>query len=184
VTAEGVRLSSGELIPSELVVWAAGVKAPDFLRNLGGLETNRLIQLVVSQTLQTKGDADIFAMGDCAECPWPGYSQAVPPRAQAAHQQASHLVRQMKRRLRGKPLEPFTYRDFGSLISFGRYTTVGNLMGFLVGRSFFIEGYFAKLMYRSLHLMHETALYGVMRAALRSAARQLARPAEPAVKLH
>jgi NADH dehydrogenase len=57
-------------------------------------------------------------------------------------------------------------------------------MGFLVGRSFFIEGYFAKLMYRSLHLMHETALYGVMRAALRSAARQLARPAEPAVKLH
>src|SRR5208337_481896 len=87
VTAEGVRLESGELIPSELVVWAAGVKAPDFLRDLGALETNRINQLVVTRTLQTTRDADIFAMGDCAECPRPGYSQPVPPRAQAAHQQ-------------------------------------------------------------------------------------------------
>jgi len=184
VTAEGVRLESGELIPSELVVWAAGVKAPDFLRDLGALETNRINQLVVTRTLQTTRDADIFAMGDCAECPRPGYSQPVPPRAQAAHQQASHLVRQMKRRLRGKPLQPFSYRDFGSLVSFGHYTTVGSLMGFLVGKNFFIEGYFAKLMYRSLHLMHEAALYGVAGATLRSAARWLARPAEPVVKLH
>ena len=57
-------------------------------------------------------------------------------------------------------------------------------MGFLVGKNFFIEGYFAKLMYRSLHLMHEAALYGVAGATLRSAARWLARPAEPVVKLH
>ena len=184
VTAEGVRLANRELIPSELVVWAAGVKAPDFLRDLDGLETNRINQLVVSQTLQTTRDADIFAMGDCAECPRPGHSQPVPPRAQAAHQQASHLALQMKRRLRGQPLQPYNYRDFGSLVSFGNYTTVGSLMGFLVGKNFFVEGYFAKLMYRSLHLMHEAALYGMARATLRSAARQLARPATPAVKLH
>jgi len=108
----------------------------------------------------------------------------VPPRAQAAHQQASQLVRQLRRRLEGKPPEVFIYKDFGSLVSFGEYSTVGNLMGFLVGRSLFIEGYFAKLMYRSLHLMHEVALFGAGRASLRALARKLSRPAEPTVKLH
>jgi NADH dehydrogenase len=90
----------------------------------------------------------------------------------------------MRRILEGKPLQPFTYKDFGSLVSFGEYSTVGNLMGFLVGRNLFIEGYFARLMYRSLHLMHEVALYGSWRASLRALARKLAKPSEPTVKLH
>jgi NADH:ubiquinone reductase (H+-translocating) len=150
------------------VVWAAGVKGPDFPKDLGGLETNKANQLVVKQTLQTTRDPNIFAIGDCAACPRPGFPDPVPPRAQAAHQEAAHLVRQMRRLLEGKPLQPFKYKDFGSLVSFGKYSTVGNLMGFLVGRNLFIEGYFARLMYRSLHLMHEVALYGSWRASLRA----------------
>ena len=78
VLADGVRLADGEFIPSELVVWAAGVKAPDFLADIAGLETNRINQLVVRQTLQTTLDDDIFAIGDCAACPRPGFSQAGP----------------------------------------------------------------------------------------------------------
>jgi NADH:ubiquinone reductase (H+-translocating) len=50
------------------------------------------------------------------------------------------MFRQIKRRLRGQPLLPYTYRDFGSLVSLGKWTTVGNLMGFLVGRGFFALG--------------------------------------------
>jgi NADH:ubiquinone reductase (H+-translocating) len=184
ILPDGVRLVSGEFVPAELSVWAAGVKAPVFLHEIGGLETNRINQLVVGETLQTTRDPDIFAIGDCAECPRPGFPDPIPPRAQAAHQQASHLARQLWRRLRGQPLQPFHYRDFGSLVSFGKYSTVGNLMGFLTGRGLFIEGYFARLMYRSLHLMHEVALYGAGRASLRAAARKLAKPSEPAVKLH
>ena len=184
VTAEGVRLASGDVIPAALVVWAAGVKGPDFLKDLGGLETNRANQLVVEQTLQTTRDPNIFAIGDCAACPRPGFPDPVPPRAQAAHQEAAHLVRQMRRLLEGKPLQPFKYKDFGSLVSFGEYSTVGNLMGFLVGRNLFIEGYFARLMYRSLHLMHEVALYGSWRASLRALGRKLSKPSEPTVKLH
>src|SRR5438552_5974282 len=72
VLPAGVRLASGETIPAELVVWAAGVKAPDFLKDLGGLETNRINQLVVLPTLQTTRDENIFAIGDCASCPWLG----------------------------------------------------------------------------------------------------------------
>jgi NADH dehydrogenase len=184
VRADGVVLADGGFIPSELVVWAAGVKGPDVLARLDGLEVNRANQLVVTQTLQTTRDPDIFAIGDCAACPRPGDPTPVPPRAQAAHQEASHLLRQLPRRLEGKPLEPYTYRDFGSLVSLGRYSTVGSLMGFLIGKNFLIEGWFARLMYRSLYKMHEMALHGALSVILGTIARSLARRPQPVVKLH
>ncbi|HET7756456.1 MAG TPA: NAD(P)/FAD-dependent oxidoreductase [Steroidobacteraceae bacterium] len=184
VLPAGVRLASGELIAAELVVWAAGVKAPDFLRNLDGLETNRANQLVVWQTLQSTRDENIFALGDCAACPWPEKGGSVPPRAQAAHQQASHMAGQIARRLAGRELRPYRYRDFGSLVSLGEYSTVGNLMGALVGGSLLIEGYIARLMYTSLYKMHELALHGFTKVALDTLARLITRRTEPHVKLH
>jgi NADH:ubiquinone reductase (H+-translocating) len=184
VRADGVVLGDGQFVPSELVVWCAGVKAPDILHDLDGLEANRLNQLVVTPTLQTTRDRDIFAIGDCASCPRPGFPNPVPPRAQAAHQQASHMLGQLRRRLAGEPLTPFVYRDFGSLVSLGKYSTVGSLMGFLVGKNLFIEGYFARLMYRMLYKMHEYALYGGTKTILGSLGRRLSRGADPAVKLH
>jgi NADH dehydrogenase len=152
--------------------------------HLDGLETNPIGQLVVTQTLQTTRDPDIFAIGDCAACPQPRGAGDVPPRAQAAHQEASHLVKQFPLLLRGEPLKPYIYRDFGSLVSLGRFTTVGNLMGFLVGKNFFIEGYFARLMYRSLYKMHEAALHGVANVILSTIGRTFRRRNVPVVKLH
>jgi NADH:ubiquinone reductase (H+-translocating) len=184
VRSDGVVLADGSVIPSELVVWSAGVKAPDVLRDIGGLETNRINQLVVLPTLQTTRDPDIFAMGDCAACPRPGFDAPVPPRAQAAHQQASHLFKQLAGRLAGKAPAPYVYRDFGSLVSLGRNNTVGNLMGFLHTRSLFIEGFFARMMYRSLYKMHEKAVYGSGRLVSTTLARLLTRYGVPAVKLH
>jgi len=184
VTGEGVRLADGSFVASELVVWAAGVKAPAVLGSLDGLEINRVNQLVVEPTLQTTRDAAIFAIGDCAACPLPGTSGTVPPRAQAAHQEAAHMVRQIERRLRGEPLEPYTYRDFGSLVSLGNWTTVGNLMGFVFGRGLFIEGLFARLMYRSLRFVHDRALNGTLAAVLSMLGRAVARRTGPQVKLH
>jgi len=184
VTHDNVRLADGRDIAAELVVWAAGVKAPDILKDLDGLESNRINQLVVWPSLQTSRDESIFALGDCAACPWQGTDRTVPPRAQAAHQQASHMLRQIERRLAGKPLQPFRYRDFGSLVSLGEYSTVGNLMGSLVGRSLMIEGYFARLMYLSLYKLHELALHGITKVALDTIARTITRRTEPQVKLH
>jgi NADH:ubiquinone reductase (H+-translocating) len=184
VLANAVRLASGELIPAELVVWAAGVQAPEFLKDLDGLETNRTNQLVVGQTLQTTRDANVFAIGDCAACPWPEKQTNVPPRAQAAHQQATHMVGQIANRLAGRPLRPYRYRDFGSLVSLGEYTTVGNLMGALVGGNLMIEGYIARLMYVSLYKLHELALHGYTKVALDTLARLITRRTEPHVKLH
>jgi NADH dehydrogenase len=184
VRADGVELVGGDFIPSELVVWAAGVRGPEVLQRLDGLESSRSSQLVVTPTLQTTRDPSVFAMGDCAWLVPEGETQPVPPRAQAAHQQASHLYRQIIRKLGGKPLEPFVYRDFGSLVSLGEYSTVGNLMGFLAGRSLFIEGHFARLMYRSLYKMHEIALHGWAKVGLETLSRALTRRTEPQVKLH
>ena len=195
VSAGAVHLADGRSLPAELIVWAAGVKAPDFLKDIGGLETNRINQLVVNATLQTTRDEAIFAMGDCAACVWkdvaPGRGarehdgvKIVPPRAQAAHQQAKHLLRQIKRRIDGQPLQEWQYRDFGSLVSLGEFSTVGNMMGGLVGGNLMIEGYFAKLMYLSLYKMHELALHGSVKVALDTLARLIVRRTEPLVKLH
>ena len=185
VLSHGVKLASGEVIPAELVVWAAGVKAPQFLKDLDGLEANRLNQLVVLPTLQTTRDENIFAIGDCAACPWVGKpGETVPPRAQAAHQQASHMIKQIRSRLAGRPLAEWRYRDFGSLVSLGEYSTVGNLMGALTGANLWLEGWFARMMYLSLYKMHELALHGIWKVTLDTAARLITRRTEPHVKLH
>jgi NADH dehydrogenase len=184
VTEKGVYTHSGRFIPSELVVWAAGIKAPDFLSDLDGLEANRINQLVVTRTLQTTLDENIFSFGDCAACPWPGHDETVPPRAQAAHQQASMLVKAIRRRIAGKPLPEYSYRDYGSLVNLGRYTTVGNLMGALTGGSMFIEGMFASFMYQSLYKMHLMTLHGFFTMFLQTLARTITRRTEAQVKLH
>lgn len=184
VRADGVSLADGSFIPSELVVWSAGVRGADLLENLDGLEASRSNQLIVTPALQTTRDLDVFAIGDCAFLVEPEEARPVPPRAQAAAQQSTHLARQLVRRLAGKQLEPFHYRDFGSLVSLGRYSTVGNLMGFVRGRGLMIEGAFASFMYRSLYKMHQVALFGAWRVLLDTIARALTRRSEPRVKLH
>lgn len=185
VMANGVELAGGEIVPAEITVWAAGVKAPDVLREIDGLETNRINQLVVRSTLVTTRDENVFAIGDCAACPWIGKKDAtVPPRAQSAHQMASHMVRQIERRLAGRALKPWRYRDFGSLVSLGEYSTIGNLMGSLVGGNLWVEGLFARLMYVSLYKLHEIALHGWWKTLLDTAARVITRRTEPRVKLH
>jgi len=184
VQAHGVQLADGQTVPAELIVWAAGIRAPAFLRGLDGLETNRLDQLRLRPTLQTTLDDHVFAIGDCGAVRWEGHAGDVPPRAQAAHQQASHLARQLARRLAGRPIKPWRYRDFGSLVSLGEYSTVGNLMGALVGGNLWVEGLFARTMYLSLYKLHQVALHGWWKTALDTASRALTRSTEPRVKLH
>ncbi len=185
VTKSGVTTHTGRFVAAELIVWAAGIKAPDFLKQLDGLEVNRVNQLAVKSNLQTTLDESIFAFGDCAACPWLGHEGNVPPRAQAAHQQASLLVKTMKRRVANQTnLPEYHYRDYGSLVNLGRYSTVGSLMGTLSGGSMYIEGLFARLMYQSLYKMHLMTLHGVVTVALQTIARLITQRTEPKIKLH
>lgn len=179
-----VRLADGQRIEAEMVVWAAGVKAAPFLRNLG-VSVNALNQLMVDETLRSIDDPNLFALGDCAEVAWTGQpGRTVPPRAQAAHQQASYLAKAIPRWLAGRPVKPWHYRDFGSLVSLGEYTTVGNLMGNFVGGNLWLEGLFARWMYLSLYKMHEIALHGWWKTSLATLGRLITAQTEPRVKLH
>jgi len=183
VSAEGVRMGSGKFIPSTLTVWAAGIKAPDFLKDIDGLETNRINQLVVDATLRTTRDERIFALGDCGGCPMEGGGW-VPARAQAAHQQAALLAGNIVRAMAGKPLQAFRFQDYGSLVSLSSYSSVGSLMGSLARGSLFVEGQIAKLMYWGLHKQHQVALSGVVRTILITLSEWLDRVHRPKIKLH
>lgn len=187
-TETGLKTESGRFIPAETSVWAAGIKAPDFLANIEGLESNSINQLLVTPHLQTTNDENIFAFGDCACCPLGDEEGFVPPRAQAAHQQASLLVKSMKNRLTGKPLPYYKYVDYGSLVNLGEYSTVGNLMGNLMGKwsgNMRVEGLLARLVYKSLYKMHLIALHGYTREILLTIANLLTnRGHKPRLKLH
>jgi len=187
VDADGVHTASGAVYPADLVVWAAGIKAPDWLQGLDGLESGRGNQLVVATTLQTTRDPDVFAFGDCAACPWPeaGRPDAlVPPRAQAARQQALLLIKSMQARLAGRPLPTYHFHDLGSLVSLSQLSAVGSLMGRLVGGSLLIQGLIARWMYASLYKLHQAMILGYLGVALDTVGRFLRRRTEPRVKLH
>ena len=184
VRADGLQIKDGDFVPAALKVWAAGIRAPALLKDLDGLESNGKGQLVVERTLQTTRDPDIFAMGDCAACPLGEEGdKTVPPRAQAAHQQASMLVRSMKARIQGGELPRFTYRDHGSLVSLSSYSAVGNLMGNL-GSDVKLEGWLARMFYASLYRQHQLALHGFLRTGLLVLSDQLGRSTEPRLKMH
>nr|WP_315402303.1 FAD-dependent oxidoreductase [uncultured Duganella sp.] len=186
VTAiSATHVTAGEAsYPAQIVVWAAGIKAPDLLKGLG-LPTVKSGQLDVGPDLAVKGYDYIYALGDCAACAGPD-GKLVPPRAQAAHQQAAYLVTTFLRQQAGKAPQgkTYVYRDYGSLVSFGQTTSVGSLMGSLKGLSWFVDGFVARLMYTSLHLMHHQAVLGTVRTAVLAVARFLIKRSTPLVKLH
>ncbi|QJE02728.1 NAD(P)/FAD-dependent oxidoreductase [Massilia forsythiae] len=176
--------SQGNVYPSDLCVWAAGIRAPEFLGSLG-LPTTRGGQLDVDAHLRVKGVAGVYALGDCAAC-FDGDGKPVPPRAQAAHQQADYLLTTFMNMASGHAPQkkPYVYRDYGSLVSIGHQTTVGSLMGSLRGASWFVEGFMARIMYLSLHLLHHKAVLGPVRTGVMATARFLIRRTTPLVKLH
>jgi NADH dehydrogenase len=184
IEGDKVTDKEGNVYQASLCVWAAGIRAPQFLAQLG-LPLNKGGQIEVDANLRVKGSANVYALGDCA-ANIDAEGRQVPPRAQAAHQQADYLTRQFVRMAKGKAPDPkpYEYRDYGSLVSFGHRNTVGSLMGSLRGINFFVDGLLARTMYVSLHLMHHAAVLGKMRTGVLALARFLIRRSTPLVKLH
>ena len=185
VTKEGMITSDGKMIPASIKVWAAGIKAPDFLNHIDGLETNRINQLVVKPTLQTTNDERIFAIGDCCSCPQEGSDRAVPPRAQSANQMATHTFKNFKRMFASAALLSFKYNDKGSLVSISSFSAVGGLLGKMFHKDGFkVEGWTARILYASLYRLHLAALHGWSRTILLMLAGQIGRVVKPRMKLH
>ena len=123
-------------------------------------------------------------MGDCAAAPWSGKNGKVPPRAQAANQQARYIAKAIPRILAEQPLKPFRYNDFGSLVSLGEENAIGTLMGYVSGPRLRVEGFIARLIYRWLYKRHQAALYGWSLAILATIGNWLRGTTRPRVKLH
>ena len=183
VRPECVDVAGGTSIPADITIWAAGIKAPGVLASLDGVAVNHINQVKVTRSLRSETDANIFALGDCASCSWTA-DVLVPPRAQAAHQQAMFLYRALCARIDGRPIGAFTYKDHGSLVSLGSPTAVGSVAGITSTGKFFVEGFVAKLMYAALYRKHLVAVSGLRRTVFGIAAHGLARLLAPRVKLH
>lgn len=184
VTADAIKTGSGEHIRADLRVWAAGVRGVPLPSDASGLERNRSDQFVVLPTLQATRDERIFAIGDCCSCTLPGSDRPIPPRAQAAHQMATATYHNLVRLMEGRELKAFVYRDHGSLVSLSRYSTVGSLMGNLVGGRMAIEGRLARLVYVSLYRMHLLAIHGLIKGVALILIGRVNAIVRPRLKLH
>ena len=184
VTADGIETRSRERVAADLKVWAAGVRGPAWLKQLDGLEVTAYGQLVVLPTLQATRDERLFVLGDCSSCTLPGASRPVPPRAQAAHQMADTVAVNIGRLMAGRPLVSYEYRDYGSLVSLSRYSTVGSLMGNLIGGRMAVEGRLARFVYMSLYRMHLLAIHGWLKGWALILVGHVSRILRPRLKLH
>jgi len=175
---------SGETVKADLILWAAGVRGPAITGGLDGLEMTPNNQIKVRQTLQTTVDDHVFAMGDCCNCIMPETGKPVPPRAQSAAQMSKTVFRNLVALIEKKRLEDFVYQDRGSLISLSRFSTVGSLMGNLVGGRMAIEGYIARVAYISLYRMHLIGIHGWFKGVLLIVIGHVNQVVRPKLKLH
>lgn len=182
-TKSGFVTGDGSLIEADVSVWAAGVKAPDFIKEMDCFETNKNGQIIVKNTLQSTKDDNVFVIGDC--CAFQQSDESwVPPRAQSAHQMASVCGKNLVALINEKPLRAFKYTDYGSLVNLSNYSTVGSLMGNLAKGSLFIEGHLARLVYISLYRMHQIAIHGWLGGAAVYLAHKVGNTVKPKMKLH
>jgi NADH:ubiquinone reductase (H+-translocating) len=183
VTDRGITFQGGYFIAADIVVWSAGIRGPDFLKDIAGLETNGLNQLVVRPTGQTTRDDRIFAIGDCSGCPQEDGSW-VPPRGQAARQLGHLVADNIMLMMQGRPAEKnYVYKDLGSLVSLSKFHTVGNLFSFFRG-GILVEGKIARFAYLSLYRRHLIEMYGPVRGLLMVLLKSLNRIIRPHLKLH
>lgn len=182
-TNEGFITSEGKLINADLMLWAAGVKAPDFVKELANFELNRANQIVVKPNLKSSTNDDIYVIGDCCSFELEN-GKFVPPRAQSAHQMASCVEKNILAQLQGKPLQAYQYVDYGSLVNLSRFSTVGSLMGNLTSNTMFVEGKIARLVYISLYRMHQRAIHGTAKTIALWFAEKIMKVVRPRMKLH
>lgn len=180
---EGFTLADGRTQPADLMVWAAGVKGPDFLGRLDGIAANRSNQLSIRPTLQTLDDDRIFALGDCSTLTLPGAERPLAPTAQVATQQARFLVRHLPDWLASGKLPDFEYHDRGALVSLSDYNAFGTLGKFGFFRGGFIKGRFAQLSHAMLYRQHQQALHGFRRATLLWTAERINGFVQPRIRL-
>jgi NADH:quinone reductase (non-electrogenic) len=124
--------NEGGRIDAQTVVWAAGVAASPLAASLG-VPLDRAGRVPAEPTLAVPGHPEIFVIGDICALAQDG--KPLPGVAQVAKQEGTHASNNIVRAIRGGPLLPFRYRDYGSLATIGRGSAVVDL-GRIAGSGF------------------------------------------------
>ena len=149
VSKDGVRLKSGECIPTRVVIWAAGVTAVHTIVDCVGSDRAPAGRVRVDGDLSVLGLRDVWAVGDSAAVPMGHGGLTCPQLAPVAIQSGRHCGRQILNVLEGKPTAPFRYRDKGVMATIGRNAAVAQLP-----KGPLITGYLGWVAWMSLHLFY------------------------------
>ncbi len=145
VTAQAARLQDGSVLPSETIVWTAGVRGHP-LAEAWGLPTARGGRVKVLPTLQVEGHPEVYVVGDLANCEENG--RPLPMIAPVAIQQGRAAARNIMRQVDGQTPLPFRYHDRGAMATIGRNAAVAQI----AGRAF--TGFPAWLIWLGVHLFN------------------------------
>jgi NADH dehydrogenase len=144
VDADAVHLSDGSTLPSETLVWAAGVKASP-VADMVDAEKAAGGRLIVNSDLTVPGHPRIFAIGDMAAIK--GEEGYEPQLAQVAIQSGRHAAAQIRRHLKGEEATAFEYRDYGQMATIGRNAAVAEFPGGVT-----VKGFLAWFLWVVIHI--------------------------------
>ncbi|MFT5999797.1 MAG: NADH dehydrogenase [Neolewinella sp.] len=142
-----VHFDDGRSIPTQKVIWAAGIKGmpveglPETCITYGN-------RLAVDRFGRVKDTENVYAVGDVAYMEEPDWPQGHPQVAQVAMQMGGNLAKNFTNRIKGKEELPFTYKDKGSMATVGR----GRAVVDVPKPEFHFGGFFAWLLWLLVHL--------------------------------
>jgi NADH:ubiquinone reductase (H+-translocating) len=128
VDDQAVHLSDGSRVAADTVVWCAGARPHPVIEQLG-LPRVEDGSVSVEPTLAVEGTFGIWSAGDCAAVPDLNAGGRAPGSAQWAVREARCIAANIERVVAGEQPEPFRYRQRGELITLGRFSAVGEVLG-------------------------------------------------------
>jgi NADH dehydrogenase len=130
VEPDRVTLSDGEVVPTRLLCWTAGVRPPPLAAELG-LPLAEAGRIAVDETVRVLGRTDVWAIGDLAAVPDPakGRRAPTPPTAQHALRQGRLAADNVAAALGHGRVRKFKYKTLGVFVDMGRHQAVAEMLG-------------------------------------------------------
>lgn len=143
VKPNAIFLDNGESIPTQTVIWVAGVKA-NLPLIVGEINYDNRGSLLVNDFLQLPNYNNVFVVGD--SCCFINNQKPLPQLAQVATKQAYYVALNIKNLINNKKPIKFFYKHSGDLISIGKFYALGDIKGII------ISGFFAWLLWKGVYL--------------------------------
>ena len=144
VTDHDVILSDGTTVPTNTLVWTAGISPHALLDTLPCQKA--MGRVLVNEYLEVPGWSGVWALGDCALVPDPKTGKSHPTTAQHALREGRVAARNILATVRADRKKPFLYSTIGLLAPIGKRTGVANILGVN------FSGFIAWWLWRTIYL--------------------------------